>query len=51
MPARLVSLLVLLIAVPAFSQQPCISQRINQRIDSREQRISQIVRDSPHRSG
>lgn len=43
MSARLVSLLVVLIAVPAFSQQPCLSQRINQKIDSREQRISQIA--------
>jgi hypothetical protein len=46
MSARLVSLLLVLIAVPAFSQQPCISQRINQRIDSHEQKISQIARES-----
>ena len=45
MSARLVSLLVVLIAVPAFSQQPCLSRRINQRIDSREQQISQIARE------
>jgi hypothetical protein len=43
MSARLVSLLVVLIAVSAFSQQRCLSQRINQKIDSHEQRISQIA--------
>ena len=45
MYARLVSLLVVLIAVPAVGQDGSLSQRINQRIDSREQRISQIVRE------
>jgi hypothetical protein len=45
MSVRLVSLLLVLIAVPAFSQQPCLSQRINQKIDSHEQRISQIARE------
>ena len=45
MSVRLVSLLLVLIAVPAFSQQPCLSQRITQRIDSHEQRISQIARE------
>ena len=44
MSVRLVSLLVVLIAVSAVGQDGSISQRINQRIDSREQRISQIAR-------
>ena len=43
MSARLVFLLVVCLAVAALSQQPRISQQINQRIDSKEQRISQVV--------
>jgi hypothetical protein len=45
MPVRLVSLLLALIAAPAVSQQPCLSRRINQRIDTHEQQISQIAKE------
>jgi hypothetical protein len=45
MPARLVSLFLVLLAVPSASQQPGMAQRINQRIDSREQQISQIAKE------
>lgn len=43
MPTRLVSLLVVFLAVAAMSQQPRVAQQINQRVDSKEQRISQVI--------
>jgi Flp pilus assembly protein TadB len=43
MSARLVSLLLLLLAVPVLSQNASIQQQISQRIESREQRISQVA--------
>lgn len=45
MSARLVFLLVIFLAVPAFSQLPGIAQQINQRVDAREQRISRVSTD------
>jgi outer membrane lipoprotein-sorting protein len=39
MPARLVSLLLVLLAVPAVSQQSSIEERISQRIQDHEQKI------------
>jgi uncharacterized protein YggE len=44
MPTRLVSLLLVVLVVPAVSQQEGVAVRINQRIDSKEQHISQIAR-------
>lgn len=43
MPARLVFLLAFLLAVPALGQQANIQTRIAQRVDQREQRISQVA--------
>lgn len=43
MLTRLVSLLLVLLAAPVLAQQPNIQTRINQRIDRREQQISQVV--------
>jgi len=43
MPARLVPLLLILLAVPVVSQQDNIQARINQRVERREQRTSQVV--------
>ena len=43
MPVRHVSLLLVLLAVPAVSQQSSVEERISQRIQSHEHRISQIV--------
>jgi len=45
MPARLVFLLLVLLVLPAFSQQPNLARQINQRIDAHEQRISRIATD------
>ena len=41
MPARLVSLLVFLLAVPAVSQHTSIQARINQSIDQHQRQLSQ----------
>ena len=43
MSSRLAFLLVVCLAVAAMSQQPRIAQQINRRIDSKEQRLSQVV--------
>ena len=43
MSARLVFLPVVFLAVAAMSQQPRVAQQINQRVDSKEQRISQVA--------
>jgi len=43
MSSRLVFLLVVCLAVAALSQQPRVAQQINQRVDSKEQRISQVI--------
>lgn len=43
MSARLVFLLLVCLAAAALSQQPRIAQQINQRVDSKEQRISQVI--------
>lgn len=42
MPARLVSLLLFVLSVPALCQQTGIEARINQRVTQREERISQV---------
>jgi hypothetical protein len=43
MPARLVSLLLVLLAVPAVSQQSSIEARISQRIQDHEQKIERVM--------
>lgn len=43
MPARLVSLLLVLLAVPAVSQQSSIEERISQRIQDHEQKIERVI--------
>jgi hypothetical protein len=43
MPTRLVSLLLVLLAVPAVSRQSTIQNQISQHVDQREQRTSQVI--------
>lgn len=42
MPFRHVSLLLLILSVPAISQQSSLPARINQRVDRREEQISRV---------
>ena len=42
MPARHVSLLLVILSIPAISQQSSIQTRINQSVTQREEQISQV---------
>ncbi|HEY3975231.1 MAG TPA: hypothetical protein VGM18_19665 [Candidatus Sulfotelmatobacter sp.] len=45
MQARLASLLLIVLVVPAAPQEPGAARQINQRIEMKEQRLNQIEND------